>query len=127
MTSTTTPAPTTIRLTIPVSSEVHDAFSRMAKASGMSIGRCMGEWLADTVEGVEFITEKMERAREAPRMVVREMRQNLLGVVDEMDAVMSQLRAGSAARGAAATRDADPPRSVIRGGKSTKTRRNPGV
>lgn len=39
-----------IRLTISVEPEVHAIFSKMAEASGMSLGKCMGDWLADTAE-----------------------------------------------------------------------------
>lgn len=123
-----TPPTPPIRLTIPVSAEVHQAFSRMAEVSGVSIGRCMGDWLADTLEGVEFITDKLQRAREAPKMVVREMRQQLLGVADELQAVSAAMRsapvrdAGDAPRGrATAARAGVPPRRVIRGGKSPST------
>lgn len=121
------PSPTleNIRLTITVTPDVHAAFTRMAEASGMSLGRCMGEWLADTLEGVEFVTAQLVKAREAPRQVVREMRQGMLGLADEMDQLMTDMRSGkvkvppagdarSAPRPAAATT----PRPVIRGGKS---------
>jgi hypothetical protein len=124
-----------IRLTITVSPDVHAAFSRMAQASSLPIGRCMGEWLADTLEGVEFVTAQMVKAREAPRQVVREMRQGLLGLVDETNDLLTQLRAaGKVTSTAPAARSApgapgEPgtaaasPRPVIRGGKSPgKTR-----
>ena len=62
MRTMTKPPSPNIRLTITVTPEVHAAFSRMAEASSMSLGRCMGEWLADTVEGVEFVTAGTERS-----------------------------------------------------------------
>ena len=129
------PSPDRIRLTISVTPEVHAAFQRMAEVSGMSIGRCMGEWLGDTLEGVEFITGQLAKAREAPRQVVKEMRQGLLGMIDESDQLLADLRSGKAklpppapkdARGAPPAAAAGAPRLVIRGGKSPgKTRTQP--
>ena len=118
--------PKPIRLTITVSPEVHAAFTRMAAASSLPVGRCMGEWLADTLEGVEFVTDQLERARHAPRQVVREMRANLLGVTDQMDELLADMRSGAIklpvpsgdARSAPRSAPAAPPRPVIRGGKS---------
>ena len=39
----------TIRVTVPVSKEVQEVFKRIAEASGSSVGRSMGDWLADTL------------------------------------------------------------------------------
>jgi len=130
------PSPEKIRLTITVSPEVHAAFSRMAKVSGLPVGRCMGAWLEDTLEGAEFVTGQLEKAREAPRQVVAEMRQWALGAVDQADELLGAMRAGKPlnsvkvlvpgqeggprARGVPAAPEAASPRPVIRGGKSSK-------
>ena len=114
-----------IRLTITVSPEVHEAFQRMADASGMSLGRCMGEWMQDTLEGVQFVTAQLVKARERPRQVVKDMRQMALGSVDLADELLADLRAGKArlpaARGAPsgapAAAAASPPPSCNTGGK----------
>ena len=56
-----------VRLTIPVSAEVHEAFTRIAKATKMPVGRAMGEWLGDTIEAAQLMAEKLEQARAANR------------------------------------------------------------
>jgi hypothetical protein len=91
MTSTTTQKP--IRLTITVEPHVHQVFQRFAKASGMSLGKLMGEWLGDTVEAAEFTAIKVEQARSAPAAAMREMHAYALGMVDETSQLMSQIRA----------------------------------
>lgn len=122
------PTSENVRLTISVTPEVHAAFSRMAEVSGMSLGRCMGEWLGDTLEGVEFLTLQLQRAREAPRNVVRELRQTMLGLVDELDAIKPSLPAGragvTAAQRGAPARPATPPSNT--GVTTTKTRTRKG-
>lgn len=116
-------SPDNVRLTITVTPDVHAAFKRLATASGMSIGRAMGEWLGDTLEAVEFTAKKVEEARSAPKLVMREMHAYAQGLVDETGALMEKMRdegrrARVAASAAPATAEPHPPRLVIRGGKS---------
>ena len=80
------------RVTVPVTQDVLDAFQRLAKASGMSTGRAMGEWLSDTLDAVEFTAQKVEQARAAPKVVMREMHAYALGLADETGALMEHLR-----------------------------------
>lgn len=61
----------------------------MADAGNMSVSRCMGDWLGDTLEAAEMITLKMEDAKRAPMRVIREMRAMVAGLaiaVDDADA-----------------------------------------
>lgn len=81
-----------IRLTISVEPEVHAIFSKMAEASGMSLGKCMGDWLADTAEGAQFVAMKMEEARKAPKTVMREFQAMARGLVEEVDAQVDKIR-----------------------------------
>lgn len=128
MTSTPSTASEPVRLSITVTPEVHAAFRRLADASGMSMGRAMGEWLGDTLEAVEFMAEKMEQARAAPRIVMQEMHAYALGLADETKQVLEKVkkreREGRGSAGVARTRahsataDAPSPRPVIRGVKS---------
>ena len=128
MTSTSSPTTDPVRLTITVTPEVHAAFRRLADASGMSMGKAMGEWLGDTLEAVEFMAEKMEQARAAPRLVMQEMHAYALGLADETKQVLDKVKKrerdarlanGEASRGAhPAPADPIAPRPVIRGGKS---------
>lgn len=84
--------PETIRLTIPVSVEVHQAFERIAKAGNMPIGRAMAEWLADTLDAATFMAETMEKARAAPKLVAQELHAYALGLGDETGELLKRLR-----------------------------------
>lgn len=103
---TSPPTPSNVRLTITVTPDVHQTFQRMAKATGMSISRAMGEWLGDTIEAAEFMTSKVEQARSAPALVLREMQAFARGAADECDSVIENLRekGKEARRGAVAKR-----------------------
>lgn len=62
-----------VRTTISLTPEVHEVFKRMAEAGNMSISVAMGDWLADTVDAAELITVKMEEAKRAPMLVMKEL------------------------------------------------------
>ena len=81
-----------VRLTIPVSAEVHEAFTRIANATKMPVGRAMGEWLGDTIEAAQLMAEKLEQARAAPRLVMQEMHAYALGLADETGALLDKVR-----------------------------------
>ena len=81
-----------IRLTISVTPEVHEVFTRMADAAGISLGKCMGDWLGDTIDGAQFVAQKMEEARKAPRVVMREMQAFAKGLSAEVEATASAMR-----------------------------------
>ena len=81
-----------IRLTIPVSAEVHEAFTRIAQATKMPIGRAMGEWLADTLDAAQFMAQTLEKARQAPKLVAQELHAYALGIGDETGDLLRQLR-----------------------------------
>lgn len=118
-----------VRVTVPVTPEVQAAFQRLAASSGMSTGKAMGEWLADTLDGVKAMADLLERARAKPRQVVRELNSYALGLTDVTAELMSKITEregkGAAAGGVQAKRKPPavgtfPPRTVIRGGKSSK-------
>lgn len=122
------PSPERLRLTIAVTPEVHETFQRMADATGISLGRAMGDWLADTIEGAQMLTAQLERARAAPRTAIREMQAGLHGLHGELAQMLDKMRTGPATadRGSLALHGpaaaAPSPRPVIRGGKSTTSK-----
>lgn len=95
-----------VRFTIAVDSETRDMYKRMADAAGVSLGKCIGDWLTDTVESAEFVTLQMERARMAPKIVMRELVAASGGLHAEVKDLEATLRRGGwqahAQQGAAA-------------------------
>jgi hypothetical protein len=61
-TKTSTP---TIRLTIPVTPEVHAVYTRMSDAMGRPAGRLMAEWLQDHLPAAEELCALVEGIRNA--------------------------------------------------------------
>lgn len=60
-----------VRTTISVDKEVLDNFRAMAEASDMSLGRCIGWWLEDTVDAAQMITNKLTESRGIPSLFLR--------------------------------------------------------
>lgn len=86
-----TPTSKPPRVSVPVSAEVLEVFQRLAKAGNMSTGKAMAEWLGDTVEAAEFMAATMEKARAAPKVVMREMHAYALGLADETGEMIRQI------------------------------------
>lgn len=93
-----------VRLTIPVTAEVHEAFSRIATATKMPVGRAMGEWLADTLEAAQFMAQTLEKARRAPKLVAQELHAYALGIGDETAGLLKELREKGRTTGAGGPR-----------------------
>jgi hypothetical protein len=91
--------PETIRLTIPVSARVHAAFSRISDATNVPVGRCMAEWLADTIDAAEFMAQTLEGARSAPRLMAQKLHSYALGITDETGSVLDRFRKRDAEAG----------------------------
>lgn len=100
-----------IRTTISLDPEVHEIFKRMAEAAGMSVSRCMGEWLADTAEGAQLVALKMQEARQAPMTVMREFQAMASGFSAEINETMQSMR--KAKVGAAVSRSEPPRRTPL--------------
>jgi hypothetical protein len=83
-----------VRTTISVDPEVLEVFRQMAEAAGVSVSRCMGDWLADTVDSAQLVAQKMQEARRAPAKVMREMQAMLHGAHEEAGDVLNLIRAG---------------------------------
>lgn len=91
--NTPLPKPARVRVTVPVSPEALEAFQKIAKATGMSVGRAMGEWLDDTLDAAQFMGQTVEKAREAPRVVARELHAYALGLGDMTRDLLDDLAA----------------------------------
>lgn len=75
----------------------------------------MGDWLADTADGAQFVAVKMLEARKAPKTVMREMQAMARGLVEEVDGTVEAIRRKSLS-------DARPPQAERRGTGVRKAR-----
>lgn len=124
-----------IRVTVPVSVEVLEVFQRLAQASGASVGRSMGDWLEDTVQGALFLAETVEKAKSKPKQAVQELHSYALAISHETGSFLERMRQagvsgiegaeGTSAGGGAAPSEPLTPPSSNTGGKVQKTTKKP--
>jgi hypothetical protein len=62
----------------------------------------MGEWLADTVDGAQFVAAKMQEAKRAPITVMRELQAMSVGAADLAQTVIDDFRADKRVRAGSA-------------------------
>jgi hypothetical protein len=91
----------------------------------MSISRAMGDWLGDTLDAALYMADAMEKAREAPAMVARQIHAYALGVTDETGRLLEEIsrkgrRAATMGRGPTAAPPVPP--SCNTGGKVPPSR-----
>jgi hypothetical protein len=132
MTKTLSPPPKLPRVSVPLDAETLAVFQRLGKAANQGTGSAIAEWLRDTIEAAEFMASKMEQARAAPKVVVREMHAYALAMADETGQLMRDLaekgkedRAAASKRSAARPVPSPIPPSCNTGGKVP--RENPNV
>lgn len=82
------------RVSVPVTPELLATFQRMGKATNKGTGAAIAEWLIDTQEAAEMMAALLERARESPRVVMREMHAYALGLADETGDVLRRVAVG---------------------------------
>lgn len=81
-----------VRTTISVSPDVLAQFDELARVTGVSRSKALGEWLADTVDAAKSMTELMRKARQSPRMFAAEMQGYALGLTDLTSQLVSDVR-----------------------------------
>ena len=112
------------RVSVPVTPDLLATFERMGKATNMGTGAAIAEWLSDTHEAAELMASLLERARQSPKQVMREMHAYALGLADETGEVLRKVSAkgvsGAVGNAARQVLTEDPP-SCNTGGKVPQT------
>lgn len=112
-----------VRFTIAVDADVYEAFAELAHSSGVSMSRCIGDWLRDTAESAQMTTIRVNEVRKSHQEVHRLYLESTARQVEKMlsGEVGKQWRIepdGSRVEVPFGSSFARSPRPVIRGGKS---------
>jgi hypothetical protein len=84
-----------VRCTVPVPIEAHEAFQQLARVMGKSVGSVMGEW---------HMAEQLEAMQRASRNVSRDVHALATAVIDATDLVLSRAQDGPSAGAGHGTR-----------------------
>ena len=85
----TTPTSKTYRISVPLTPEVLAKFQRFSDASGLSLGKSIGDWLRDTVAGLDAMTEILEAHKRAPAEAISKLQ----GLATSLQAVSEEAMA----------------------------------
>ena len=109
-----------VRFTIAVDADVYEAFAELAHSSGVSMSRCIGDWLRDTAEAAQMTTIRVNEVRKSHQEVHRLYVDSTAREIEKLVSgkVGSQWVAGPGGARVPVPFGAMPPRPVIRGGKS---------
>ena len=84
-----------VRVTASIDPEILDRFKRLAVVRGVSLSSCIGDWLADTIEGSEYVASTIEKAKGSPVRVLREMNASF-AVLQEGSSLVHESLTGAA-------------------------------
>jgi|LakMenEpi03Aug12_release.lakeMendotaPanAssembly.Ray.scaffolds.fasta_scaffold1317226_2 hypothetical protein len=85
-----------VRITVPIEEQHLEVYKAMAKLGGLSTGRCIGEWLGDTLDSALFVSNQMQQAKTAPQRVLNEMLALQNGLKNDILETKQYLRSKSA-------------------------------
>lgn len=88
------------RVTVPVSPDVLAAFQLLASVTGVSTGKAMGDWLADTLDAVSMMTGLLQKAKQAPRLAALEIQAYGRGITGLAEDIIEDIRSSSSVDGA---------------------------
>lgn len=89
-----------VRFTIACEPEVYEAFADLAHTSGVSLSRCIGDWLRDTAEAAQMTTIKLNEVRRTPQEAFEVYMRD--GMVPEILRIQEGWRTGKLKRWSAA-------------------------
>jgi len=113
-----------VRFTIAVDQDVYDAFADLAHTSGVSLSRCIGDWLRDTSEAAQITTVKLNEVRRSPQEALEIFLRD--GMIPEMLRIQQGWRSGSLRRSGSVAPGGDAVASAPRSAQPTPPVSNTG-
>lgn len=116
---------TRIRLTVDLEPAVYETFSGLAQASGLGLGRTIGDWCRDTQDAAQHVLSLVADSRAKPALAAQRLHSYALGLSTTTESLLEQMRNGGPVGGTrsgplAGSTLPSSPRSVIRGETSPK-------
>lgn len=124
----------TMRVSVPITSDVLAKFQRFSEASGLSVSKSIGDWLKDTAGGLDAMTEILEAHKRSPAQAMARLTTYASALQDMTSGALEGMRNGPSPLGegvplagkslavakAAMVKAAQIPPSSNTGGKGTK-------
>jgi hypothetical protein len=89
---------TRIRLTIDLAPEVHQTFVELAQATGIGIGRTIGDWLQDTKDAAQHVAGIVQEARKQPSVAAEQLHGYAAGLAVLTEQLLEDVKGGGKTR-----------------------------
>lgn len=87
-------SPKPIRISVPISHEVLAKFQRFSEASGLSLGKSIGNWLRDTASGLEAMTDILETHQKTPSQAMEKLSNYAAALQDMTEGALELMKKG---------------------------------
>lgn len=84
------------RFTISCDVDTYEAFADLAESSGVSLSRCIGDWLRDTAEAAQMTTIRINEVRKSPEEAFRAYQVQVARSLPDLAAKYERTRWGKA-------------------------------
>lgn len=85
---------TRIRLTVDLTPEVHATFVELAQATGIGIGRTIGDWLGDTQDAARHVASIVQEARKRPSVAASQLHSYASGLSVLTEQLLEDVKKG---------------------------------
>lgn len=94
----------TIRVSVPITPDVLEKFKRFSEASGLSLGKSIGDWLKDTASGLDAMTDILEAHKRSPSQAMAKLSSYATALQDMTSGALDAMKNGPSPLG-----EGDPP------------------
>ena len=88
----------TIRVSVPIRPDVLAKFQKYSLASGLSVSKSIGDWLKDTVSGLDAMTDILERHKRSPAQAMEKLTSYASALHEMTGEVMVHMKAGTSSK-----------------------------
>jgi hypothetical protein len=85
---------TRIRLTVDLTPDVHATFVELAQATGIGIGRTIGDWLGDTQDAARHVASIVQEARKRPSVAASQLHSYASGLSVLTEQLLADVKKG---------------------------------
>ena len=80
------------RISVPVTPEVLAKFERFSKVSGLSVSKSIGDWLRDTVQGLDAMVDILETHKSRPAQAMDMLGRYAAALQDMTDSTITKMK-----------------------------------
>lgn len=84
-----------VRVSVPLSPKTYALFKRYSEVTGLSMAAGVSDWLDDTSEAVEYMTNMFAQAKEKPAQAINDLKVHAEALNAGIGGLMASLKVGA--------------------------------